>query len=481
MARKTVPPPAENPDDRAPEHPERDLASPANDSPADDSPADDSPDVDAPADAQPEPDQPDPVDAGANQEAGEEADPEAGEPDDMQMPAEQQVTEATGPAPDHAPNAEAMADLEEAGQEVPDTTDTATDEAPEAPPTHTAAPRPAPPPARGAGVVTMLTGGILAAVIGFGAARFVIPEGWPFGPVSQATRDLTEALNDQAARLDALSGRVDANGQTAAAARDTARAAQNDGAEVAAQLTARIDEIDARLAPLQEAAARIDTFDQRLTALERQPSGDGSASKAAIESFQRELDDLRQMLEAERARNAAAEAEAEARAKAVAERAEALSKQAARDAAFAQLSQVLASGGSLTGAVAALKGAGVAVPDALDAHAAEGVATLESLQRGFAEPARAALAAAADQVGTGQIGAFLRAWFGVRSLTPRAGDSPDAILSRAEAAVGAGDLAGAIAELNTLPPAAHAAMADWIKAATARHAVVEAAATMAPQ
>jgi hypothetical protein len=472
VARKTVPPPAENPDDRAPEHPERDLASPANDAPADDSP-----DVDAPADAQPEPDQPDPVDAGANQEA----DPEADEPDDMQMPAEQQVTEATGPAPDHAPNAEAMADLEEAGQEVPDTTDTATDEAPEAPPTHTAAPRPAPPPARGAGVVTMLTGGILAAVIGFGAARFVIPEGWPFGPVSQATRDLTAALNDQAARLDALSGRVDANGQTAAAARDTARAAQNDGAEVAAQLTARIDEIDARLAPLQEAAARIDTFDQRLTALERQPSGDGSASKAAIESFQRELDDLRQMLEAERARNAAAEAEAEARAKAVAERAEALSKQAARDAAFAQLSQVLASGGSLTGAVAALKGAGVAVPDALDAHAAEGVATLESLQKGFAEPARAALAAAADQVGTGQIGAFLRAWFGVRSLTPRAGDSPDAILSRAEAAVGAGDLAGAIAELNTLPPAAHAAMADWIKAATARHAVVEAAATMAPQ
>jgi hypothetical protein len=69
----------------------------------------------------------------------------------------------------------------------------------------------------------------------------------------------------------------------------------------------------------------------------------------------------------------------------------------------------------------------------------------------------------------------------VRSLTPRAGDSPDAILSRAEAAVGAGDLAGAIAELNTLPPAAQAAMADWIKAATARHAVVEAAATMAPQ
>lgn len=336
-------------------------------------------------------------------------------------------------------------------------------------------------PARGAGVLTLLTGGVLAAVIGFGAARFVIPEGWPFGPVSQATRDLTAALNDQAARLDALETKLDETAKTAVAASEAAKSAENQVADLAGGLTTRIGDLESQIAPTQDALSRIEALEGRLTTLERQPSQDGEASKAAIESFQRELTDLHQMLEDERARNAAAEAEAAARAKAVQEQAAALAKQAARDAAFAQLSQVLAAGGSLTGAVDALKKAGMAVPDALVSHAANGVPTLESLQKGFAEPARTALAATADTGSAGQLGAFLRAQLGVRSLAPRQGASPDAILSRAEAAAQVGDLTRAISALKTLPEAGQAAMADWIKAATARQAVVDAAATLAPQ
>lgn len=461
MAKKTAPPPSDSPEDTlAGVAGQKGVETPAEATPGETQSAIAGDRDTAPAAEQPA-GQPEAVADSATDQPSEAAEtdepalPESALPDDVPAPAgtDRDGAEETGTETDRAPKpAPPVAVTPDAGR-----------------------------PARGPGVLTLLTGGILAAVVGFGAARFVIPEGWPFGPVSQATRDLTAALDEQAARLEALGAKVDANAKTAAAASDAAKAAESQVANAAEGLSTRLGDLESQIAPLHDAATRIDTFDQRLTALERQPANDGSASKAAIESFQRELTDLRQMLDAERARNAAAEAEAASRAKAVQAEAAALAKQAARDAAFAQLSQGLASGGSLTDAVEALKKAGVAVPDAISTQAADGVPTLDSLQKGFAEPARAALAATADKGSAGQIGAFLKAQFGVRSLAPRAGDSPDAILSRAEAAAQAGDLARAISELKTLPEAGQAAMADWIKAASARQAVVEAAATLAPQ
>jgi hypothetical protein len=56
---------------------------------------------------------------------------------------------------------------------------------------------------------------------------------------------------------------------------------------------------------------------------------------------------------------------------------------------------------------------------------------------------------------------FLRSQTGARSLAPRAGDDPDAVLSRAEAAVRDGRLREALAELEALPPAAAAELAPW--------------------
>jgi hypothetical protein len=50
---------------------------------------------------------------------------------------------------------------------------------------------------------------------------------------------------------------------------------------------------------------------------------------------------------------------------------------------------------------------------------------------------------------------------GVRALTPREGNDPDAILSRAEAALTAGDVAQALAEIATLPAVAQDALAAW--------------------
>ena len=94
-----------------------------------------------------------------------------------------------------------------------------------------------------------------------------------------------------------------------------------------------------------------------------------------------------------------------------------------------------------------------------------GVPSLATLQDSFAEAARAALEAAlrADMGDswTDRAMSFFRTQTGARSLTPREGSDPDAILSRAEAALAKGDLVTTLAELDSLPEVARTAMADW--------------------
>jgi hypothetical protein len=70
--------------------------------------------------------------------------------------------------------------------------------------------------------------------------------------------------------------------------------------------------------------------------------------------------------------------------------------------------------------------------------------------------------------------AFLRHQLDVRSVEPREGDDPDAILSRAEAALRDSRLTDALAEIATLPEAAQAPMGAWIAAAEGRVAALSA-------
>ncbi len=64
-------------------------------------------------------------------------------------------------------------------------------------------------------------------------------------------------------------------------------------------------------------------------------------------------------------------------------------------------------------------------------------------------------------------------------MEPRAGDDPDAVLSRAEAALTAGQLAQALEEIAALPEPALAAMADWTARARQRVSALEAVETLA--
>jgi hypothetical protein len=76
---------------------------------------------------------------------------------------------------------------------------------------------------------------------------------------------------------------------------------------------------------------------------------------------------------------------------------------------------------------------------------------------------------------------FFRRQLGVRSLEAQEGEGTDAVLSRAEAALDAGDLETALAELEALSPEARAPFEDWIAGAEARVIIQGAASDLATQ
>ncbi len=112
------------------------------------------------------------------------------------------------------------------------------------------------------------------------------------------------------------------------------------------------------------------------------------------------------------------------------------------------------------------------LPAALLDTAHTGVASAARLQAAFPAAARSALRAALkSREGRNPIersADFLRAQLGARSIAPRAGAGPDAVLSRTQAAVDAGDFDAALAEIDALSPEAQAELADWEARARAR-------------
>lgn len=260
-----------------------------------------------------------------------------------------------------------------------------------------------------------------------------------------------------------------------------------------AALTARIGEVSdaldgmsgetaAMTSELDAIAANLAALDARVEELEKQPAADGGVGASAIEAFQRDVDALRGQLDAARAETAAQLEAALARAAAL--EAEALSRQGDAEArtALADIEAALQNGQPFDAALGILDplldgGA----PAALGAVAATGVATETSLRTAFPDAARAALAAARGAEDPGGVGAFLIRRLGLRSTAPREGDDPDAILSRAEAALEAGNLAAGLAELETLPETARLAMADWIAAARARAEALASAGALAAE
>ena len=316
---------------------------------------------------------------------------------------------------------------------------------------------------RRSGVLGPLLGGALAAVGGFGLAHFNV--------LGLAASDNGEAL----AALEATLTEV----QSAATADRSALVALQAELAPLADRIAALEAVPPPEPPEPPDLSRLDGLEDRLAAIEALPS-EGDASTAALAAKLAELERKlaaqpqgvdRAEVDAALARLAEAEAEAKARA----EEAAALADAAARAEAVQRLTHAVTSGAAFEAELAALDDP--ALSAALAPHVA-GVAALESLQSEFPDLARQVLERAragdAEAGWGGRLLDFLAAQTGARSLTPRDGDDPDAILSRAEFALGEGRLADAVAELQALDPDVRAPLDPWIARAEARAAALSA-------
>ena len=331
---------------------------------------------------------------------------------------------------------------------------------------------------RRGGFVPMLLGGVIAAGIGFAAGSFV-----GFGadeeedPFVAETQSALQAQGDRIATLDAglsdLDSRVSA---TESAVGDL------DTAPLSTAISGLQDSVASGETGLADLGSALAALDERLTALEKAPVAD-TVSPEAIAAYERELENLRSEIAQQSAAIAAEREEIEALAREAMEaeaQADAKAILAESRAALAELTARAQDGRPFTEPLAVLQENAVAVPDALVASAETGVPTVTALAESFSEPARAALRAAraADTEAGGGIGGFLQSQLGARSVTPREGDDPDAVLSRAEAAVKAGDIATALTELEALPPEAQAELADWTEQAALRRDALDSASAL---
>lgn len=336
---------------------------------------------------------------------------------------------------------------------------------------------------RRASFLPMVLGGAVAAGLGFLAALYV----WP--PSDDSALD--ERFAQSSAEIQSLSAELEDMRAQSPAEPDLSSVE-----EALSGLAARLDGIEADLAAMRDNSAaagsdleeRLSALSERITVIETAGPGESPTAEATEEeltAFRSELDRMAAEAETRVAKIVERAEEMEAAAAEQAAAAQAAVEDAERQAAEAQASADRAAA-IVDLKVALESGAGYGdllpmvgdAPDVLRDNA-EGVPTVLSLQQDFPDAARAALAAAQtipQEASTGErLTAFLKRQTNARSLTPKDGNSADAILSRAESSLNQGDLGGALAELEALPEPAKAAMDDWLSRASTRLSAIEAA------
>ncbi|MGB0959535.1 MAG: mitofilin family membrane protein [Halocynthiibacter sp.] len=272
------------------------------------------------------------------------------------------------------------------------------------------------------GVFPALLGGAVAVAIGLGVSEYFGPF---FGPRTAAP--------DNAAQTEALSGEI-------------------------AALNAKIDALTATSTPAPAPTTDFSPVLDKLTSMETSLSdmkarlskvetGAGSAKPsqaqfAEIEALRAQIDTATKIATTSEMR-----------------------------AAVTEISAALLSGAPYETALTTLGGT-APIGDALAKAAQTGVTPLAHIQKDFATAARAALqidAKAPEGASTlTKFTSFLKAQTNARSLSPQEGDSTDAILSRADAALKSGDIKLALSEVSALKEAPKSQMSDWVRAAQDR-------------
>lgn len=326
------------------------------------------------------------------------------------------------------------------------------------------------PAARRGGFFPTFLGGVVAAGLGAAACYWVIPHlpaGWqPAGPELASP----EAQLDAARQAAVDAARSEFETQSASLSTRAAEA----GADAARQLLA-----DTAPAEAGTAAALPPDLADKLAALEKTVADlggrVGAEAPAAGADARAELDALKARVEQQQARldelaaRPAVDPATAAQVQTLAQQAqelqqatEAANRRAQAATAATALMAAIENGGPRDQALGELQASGVEVPAVLTGP----VPRLTELRAEFPAAARAGLKAARDSAsGEGTmsaLGNFLRVQTGARSIEPREGTDPDAVLSRANAAVETGDIGGALAEIGNLPEPAQQAMADWV-------------------
>ncbi|WP_417258503.1 COG4223 family protein [Celeribacter sp.] len=308
------------------------------------------------------------------------------------------------------------------------------------------------------GFFSALLGGVVCLGLGYAGAQFIKPDGWPFPGAN--TGELT-------AQVEALQAEVAALKSDATKLSDELTQTQTSLENQIKNEVAAID-LNASIAPLADDLASLEA---RLNSVEARPVQDAIVSPEATAAYERQLSEMRTLLDSEVARlretKAAAQAEEQA---------------ATAATALASLKAAIDSGAPYRDLLAGIE---IDIPAGIEVAADTGVPAISTLQEAFSPAAREALTAsarAAYEEGTqGWFETFTRTQLGLRSLDPKEGDSADAILSRAGADVADADFAAALSELENLPEAGRTAMADWIEKASARVAVTDALQSMLGQ
>jgi len=310
---------------------------------------------------------------------------------------------------------------------------------------------------KGPSTFGLVFGGLVAGAIGFLVATFAVPEGWP-NPPADVTDVIEAELANQAGQIEALTARV---------AGFDGMSGDVDLSPVQEDIAGLVERIDALSGELSAAVARVE-------AVENAPPVAATGTPLPNLDFDAEMETFRAEIEAAAAAARAEVEAAQARASEIEAEAQAAAEMAMQRAALAEVSAALESGAPFSDALAVLPEA----PEALTSVAAEGVPTLTALRTAFPDAARAALQnmqdVPADASAADRFAAFLRKQTNARSLSPREGDDPDAVLSRAEAALSDGDLETALSELAVLPEGATDALGGWISLAQTRVAALSA-------
>ncbi len=276
-------------------------------------------------------------------------------------------------------------------------------------------------------------------------------------PLETAQGDLAGRLDAVALRLDAAEADLAAVSSTASRNAEAVPDAPVATTEMTGTLRADLDALSEEVAALStdlssQATALEENLTSRVTSLEEDLTG----RVASLEELPARVASVEEGLA--EARVAARDVEAEA---------EAMAKQAARN----QVRLALQSGAPYAEQIALLDD----VPLALYEMAETGVSAQAALIDDFPPLSREALREARSAAPEAGVGSLFRNALNPRSLEPREGDDPDAVLSRAEAAVQSGDLDAALTEIEALPSEARAVLDPWTTRARARARALAAA------